>query len=124
MQLVKKLAIRWRIVYLVVRLLKAFTLNSIDFWTSIIALMMVFLFPLPIAVTTIWLQRKAGNALVLCVAIGLINAVIAATTWSSVSLADKGRFLLHIALWVTPHAAFALAYIFKSETAEAAPATL
>lgn len=119
MKFVKALAILWGLVYFVVGYLKAFTLNNVDFWTSMVALFAIFLLPFPIAIMAIWLQRIAGFALLVCAAAGMINAVIAASMWSSTSFTDKSRFLLFIAMWLIPHLIFALAFIFTASARNA-----
>jgi ABC-type Mn2+/Zn2+ transport system permease subunit len=94
MKFVKAIAILWGMVYVVVGLLKAFTLNSVDFWASIVLLLSLFLLPLPLAIAAIWLQKSAGFALLACVAVGLVAAGVVAVTRPSASQSDKVISLL------------------------------
>jgi hypothetical protein len=119
MKFVKGLALLWGVVYFVVGLLKAFTLNSVDFWTSVVVLFCIFLLPLPIAIAAIWLQKFPGLALLACVAVGLLAAGVAAVTRASASQSDRLIFLATIAMWLIPHLVFALAYIFAARAGDA-----
>lgn len=111
MRYVKPLAITWGLIYFITGALKSFTLNSLDFWASVALLFCLFLLPLPIAIIGVWFQRAAGFALMLCGVGSLVAGVVAALTRASGSVSDRGTFLLFIAIWTIPHAAFALAYI-------------
>ena len=61
MTFVKALAILWGLVYFVLGYLKAFTLNSVDFWTSTVLFFSHFLLPLPIVMAAIWLRDRQGS---------------------------------------------------------------
>jgi hypothetical protein len=114
MKFVKGLALLWGVSYFVVGLLKAFTLNSVDFWTSVVLLFCIFLLPLPVAIAAIWLQKSAGFALLACVAVGLVAAGVAAVIRASASQRDRLIFLASIAMWMIPHMIFALAFILTA----------
>jgi hypothetical protein len=124
MKFVKAIAILWGMVYVVVGLLKAFTLNSVDFWASIVLLLSLFLLPLPLAIAAIWLQKSAGFALLACVAVGLVAAGVVAVTRPSASQSDKVIFLASIAMWMIPHVIFALAFILTARTGDDGLATI
>jgi hypothetical protein len=124
MKFVKGLALLWGVIYFVVGLLKAFTLNSVDFWTSVVVLFCVFLLPLPVAMAAIWLRKPAGFALLGCVAAGLVAAGVAAVTRASDSQSDSLIFLATIAMWMIPHVVFALAYILTVKTGDEGLATI
>lgn len=61
------------VIYFGVGLVSCFTLNGIDFWSTITLLSFTFLLPLPIAVVAFWYPRLAGVVLLssvcLCVTI-------------------------------------------------------
>jgi len=108
---VKALAMTWALLYFITGFLKSFTLNSVDFWTSVALLLFLFVFPLPVIVIGFWFERAAGFSLSLCGVGSLLAGVVAALTRANASTSDKGTFLVFIAIWTVPHWAFSLAYI-------------
>ncbi len=118
MTFVKALAVLWGLVYFALGYLKAFTLNSVDFWTSTVLFFSLFLLPLPIVIAAVWLQRPAGFALVFCAVVSLGAALVAAATRASTSSSDKVTFLASITMWLIPHLVFALVYLLAGRTGD------
>ena len=124
MTFVKALAILWGLVYFVLGYLKAFTLNSVDFWTSTVLFFSLFLLPLPIVIAAVWWQRPAGFALLFCAATSFVAALIAATTRATGSTSDRLTFLAAIIMWLIPHLVFALVYLLAGRTAHESAVTM
>ena len=111
MKYVKVIGLVWGLIYFVFGALKSFTLNGIDFWTSVALLFSLFLLPLPIGVIAFWSEKIARNALLFCVAVSLVAAAgFVAGHWS-LSFSGKTRAFAVVALYTLPHFAFAMIYI-------------
>lgn len=108
MKPVKVLAVIWAFVYLLVGLVKSFTMGSIDFWSSFVLLLCMFVLPLPVTFVGFWLEKVAG-ILLLC---SSLASLIVAVTWTSINALDRFKFFGAILLWTLPHLAFAAAYLF------------
>jgi hypothetical protein len=115
MRLIKAAGIVWGVCYFVFGALSSFTLNSIDFGTSVAALFAIFLAPLPIAFVAIWFPKTAGAALLICVAT-TIAAVSSFVVSHRGSQFGEVRFIVILALYNLPHLFFALAYMATSRT--------
>ena len=106
----------WALIYFVIGILSSFTLNHVDFWTSLALVLNLFLFPLPIAIIAVWSQRVAGTSLLLCFAVNLLVTGVALGSRPSMSIADKGTSVAHIAVYSIPHLTYATFYILTGRT--------
>ena len=111
MKAFKCTGIAWGMIYFAVGIISSFTINSIDFWSSITLLVFTFLLPLPITVVAFWFSKSAGIALiisaVLCVAILVYLSGVKDTMTASPGV----KFYI-------PHLIFALAYIIAGRVSK------
>jgi len=101
--------ISWGLIYVAVGAISSFTLNSIDFWSSVALLFLVFLLPLPITVLAVWFPRVAGIALIVCAAIGVVIAILLSGIKDIVTASPGIRLFI-------PNFVFAVAYIVVGQT--------
>jgi hypothetical protein len=108
-ELLNLAGIAWGFIYFVMGVAGSFTINAIDFWSSVALLFLIFLLPLPIAVVARWFPRVAGITLIVCAAIGIVIAVLL-TGIKDIVTASPG-----IRLFI-PNFVFAVAYIVVGQT--------
>jgi len=107
----KGAGIAWGIIYLAVGAIGSFTLNGIDFLSSITILVLTFLLPLPIAIVAYWLPKLAGVSLILSMAICVTTLICLDGVKDTVTASPGIRFYI-------PHLIFAVAYIVAGLTAK------
>ena len=112
MRYLKVAGIVWGFAYFLFGAWSSFTLNSIDFWSSVTLLFCLFLLPLPIALVAVWFPRSAGKALLGCVVVsmGVVACIVA--TDRQFSLGGWISFIAETLLFNAPHLLFGSGYIF------------
>ena len=101
----------WGILYFGFGVVSSFTLNSVDFASSIALLAFTFIFPLPFSVVAFWYPKVIGIALslsiILCVAVLVSSDGLKDTLTASPGI----RFYI-------PHALFAVAYLILASASK------
>ena len=114
-ELLNLAGVAWGLIYFGIGAISSFTLNSIDFWSSVAGLFVIFLLPLPIAVAAFWFPRVAGIALIVCSAIGVVIAVLLFGIKDTVTASPGIRLYI-------PHLVFAVTYILAGQTTKSSEA--
>jgi len=111
MKYLKIAGIVWGFAYFLFGAWSSFTLNSIDFWSSVTLLFCLFLLPFPIAVMGVWLPRAAGVALVGCILINVGSVASVVIAHHALSFAGSSGYGLFVAVRDIPHLLFGGGYI-------------
>ncbi len=104
MKFLKGAGIAWGLIYFAVGAISSFTLNSVDFWSSITLLTLTFLLPLPVSVVAFWFPRTAGIALILSVVLCVTTLFYSSGVKDTLTAFPGIRFYI-------PHLVFSVAYI-------------
>ena len=96
----------WSLLYFGFGVLSSFTLNGIDFWSSITLLVFTFLFPLPLATIAFWYPKSAGIALFLSAVLCITVLIFLDGAKDTFTASPGVRFYI-------PHVVFALAYVIS-----------
>jgi hypothetical protein len=106
METIKFAGVAWSLLYFGFGVISSFTLNGIDFWSSITLLAFTFIFPFPLAIVGFWYPKSTGIALllstVLCVTLLICSDGVKDTFTASPGI----RFYI-------PHVVFAVAYLIS-----------
>ena len=119
MRYLKIAGIVWGFAYFVFGAWSSFTLNSIDFWSSVTLLFFLFLLPLPITIMGVWLPRVAGIALLGCILVNVAAVASEVVTHHALSFSGISGYALFVAVWDTPHLFFGSGYIFVGRARKA-----
>lgn len=112
MKYLKVAGIVWGFAYFVFGAWSSFTLNSIDFWSSVTLLFCLFLLPLPITIMGVWLPRIAGIMLLGCILVNVAAVASEVIAHHALSFAGISGYALFVTVWDIPHLVFGSGYIF------------
>ena len=103
MRYLKIAGIVWSLLYLLGGIVNSFTLNRVDFYLSLVVLLLTFIAPLPLTITAFWSPVLSGSGLLLCI---VVCAVIFVHLFGVKEGVPPRAVYLYI-----PHLVFGLAYL-------------